>query len=263
MNRMNSCSIKTGWTPTTRRSSSWTGSSTALISVSGILGESHRIASFFANIGLDPLEDVARPPSLGHGFLERRRIKRRHLIQDAGHPELPPQSFPPRAPPLRPPLLGVGIPDRHTRLVLPKVLRDTIDFQQVLFQRAQIPIRAPIAQPRLMRRVLLFGLDPVDKPGDVLLQLLERLGTPPRLHLEIKGDEMPEEPDFLRLGPESLDPDLVEPELPVAVEAGLFRQAGASFIIVALEGSVRGQAQPVEYPLAVVTPRLAPRETDV
>src|SRR4030042_2463467 len=94
MNRMNSCSIKTGWTATTRRSSSWTGSSTALISVSGILGEGHRVASFLADVGLDPLEDITLPPSLGHGLLERRGIKSRHLVPDTGQFELPLQSLP-------------------------------------------------------------------------------------------------------------------------------------------------------------------------
>src|SRR4030042_2138818 len=308
MNRMNSCSIKTGWTATTRRSSSWTGSSTALISVSGILGESHRIASFFADVLLDPVQDMALPPSLGHGFLERRRIKRRHLIPDAGQPELPLQSLPVLSPlgrrgdpllpghpepcirpsddldalllgkgdgrlpdlaklkfdglhvrlepPLLPPFFGIGVHDHNTGLVFPEVLWQLLDLHQVLLQWAQIPVRAPIAQPRPRRRVLPFGLDPVDEPRDIPPKLLERLGSPPRPQLHVEGDKMPDEPDFLRLGPEGLDSNLVEAELPVAVEAGLFRQAGARSVIVDLEGSVRGQHQPVDDPLALVAPRL-------
>jgi len=74
---------------------------------------------------------------------------------------------------------------------------------------------------------------------------------------------MPDESHLSCLGPEFLDPDLVEGQLTVLVELSLNRQARPRFVIVYLEGAVRRQHEPVNDSLARVARPLGQRELDI
>ena len=56
----------------------------------------------------------------------------------------------------------------------------------MFLDRAQIPIRAPVAKRRLVRLILRRRLDPVDELPDLFLERLEGLRRTRRLHLDVR-----------------------------------------------------------------------------
>jgi len=132
-----------------------------------------------------------------------------------------PENLLPSCAPLLHPLEGMGMNDNgHVEVSFPTSRRAEtsgilikIDFIpgflpsaspytafRHLLRRAQIPIRAPVAERRLVRLILRRRLDPVDKLPDLFLECLEGLRRTRRLHLDIERYLVPYEPDLLHAG---------------------------------------------------------------